>query len=138
VRWRLCRGPASAALGTDALCRESMSVPRGGSVQSRHSTAVPRVFSVPRVRPFALGKAPLCRELWIWLSAQNRALGRGYVSSSVTPATWTTDRQAPATARYTTSVRNRAGRGGGQPVSFRDASGGDIPLRLLDYLMGSV
>jgi hypothetical protein len=57
-------------------------VPRGGSVPSRHSTSVPRVFSMPRARSFALGKASLCRELWIWLSAQSRALGRGCVSGS--------------------------------------------------------
>jgi hypothetical protein len=62
------------------LCRESLAVPRGSSVPSRHSTSVPRVFSVPRARSFALSKASLCREIWIWLSAQSRALGRGCVS----------------------------------------------------------
>jgi hypothetical protein len=57
------------------LCREAALFPLG-------TVRLYRGFFLPRAGPFALGKASLCRELWIWLSAQDRALGRGGVSGS--------------------------------------------------------
>jgi hypothetical protein len=65
-----------------SLCLQPISVPRVCDCSSRHRVGVPWVVSVPRVAEVTLGKAALCREITFWLSAQNRALGRGCVSGS--------------------------------------------------------
>jgi hypothetical protein len=78
----LCREHAPVALSVDLLCREPCSVPRACYVTSRHRWSAPWVLFVPRASSRTLGKAALCCETILWLSAQNFAHDTGCDSGS--------------------------------------------------------